>query len=103
MQVERHPISGSRRINLTFRMVREEYMRNVPQCHCGKACEMRTVIRKESNMGKYFYMCGGDGGGGIDYGNPSTGTKCGFFRWLDCELMNENCKQAREEPVLEPK
>ncbi|KAJ3090142.1 hypothetical protein HK102_004573 [Quaeritorhiza haematococci] len=47
-----HPIAGYTRINLTFRMVRQEYARNVPRCRCGNVAEMKPVFRSKAGMGK---------------------------------------------------
>jgi hypothetical protein len=64
----KHPISGERRICLTYRMTRPDYANNIPICACQNPTELRPVTKKQENIGKYFYICG-------------TG-KCGYFKWL---------------------
>jgi alkylated DNA repair dioxygenase AlkB len=63
-----HPLAGTRRICLTFRMTRPEFADKVPNCSCNSPAELRPVIKQEKTFGKYFYICG-------------TG-KCSFFQWL---------------------
>ncbi|KND01640.1 uncharacterized protein SPPG_03435 [Spizellomyces punctatus DAOM BR117] len=75
-----HPISKDTRINLTFRVARPEYRDNIPVCRCGNPTELRVVIKKESNLGRYFYMCAG---GGNETSGIESGSNCGFFEWLD--------------------
>ncbi|KAI9001676.1 hypothetical protein BC832DRAFT_522033, partial [Gaertneriomyces semiglobifer] len=41
----RHPISKDTRINITFRVARQEYANTVPRCRCGNPCELRPVIK----------------------------------------------------------
>ncbi|KAJ1558017.1 hypothetical protein HK096_004029 [Nowakowskiella sp. JEL0078] len=35
LNIDRHPVVGSCRYNLTFRMSRKEYVANNPKCQCG--------------------------------------------------------------------
>ncbi|KAG5463274.1 MAG: hypothetical protein BJ554DRAFT_562, partial [Olpidium bornovanus] len=54
-----HPISGSARINLTFRMFRDEYCgaAATPVCDCGEKSILRVVQKREATSGRYFYSC----------------------------------------------
>ncbi|KAJ1910472.1 hypothetical protein IWQ60_010634 [Tieghemiomyces parasiticus] len=84
--IDRHPISGSIRINLTFRHYRSEYgPSSNPCCHCGIPCQLRPVTKQATTLGRYFYMCEADALHGQG--------KCGFFQWLDPVIA-----KAIEEP-----
>lgn len=72
--VEPHPISGNKRINITYR----EYKANLhpkftPRCQCNVPCVLRVVQRKKENHGKYFWMC--------HAGNVPGKDGCSFFEW----------------------
>ncbi|EKD19711.1 GRF zinc finger protein [Drepanopeziza brunnea f. sp. 'multigermtubi' MB_m1] len=71
-----HPISGNKRINITYRDYKE-YMhpRFTPRCKCGVPAVLRVVQRKKANWGRYFWMC--------YVGNvPEKGKEgCTFFEW----------------------
>ncbi|KAI9144940.1 hypothetical protein BKA69DRAFT_645758 [Paraphysoderma sedebokerense] len=70
-----HPISGTKRINLTFRLFRSEYA-NPPLCHCRIQAILRVVMDYNSqHRGRYFYSCDG--------GKVNNGNSCKFFKWLD--------------------
>ena len=78
-----HPISGTKRINLTFRMYRPEYGPDfTPVCHCGNRVDMKPVFKFTQNHGRYFYFCS-------SFGNPlkniPPGTSCNFFEWVNTE------------------
>ncbi|PWY90076.1 hypothetical protein BO70DRAFT_368657 [Aspergillus heteromorphus CBS 117.55] len=73
-----HPVSGNRRINITYRWYRSSlHPRNTPRCRCGAhtilRCAQRTSNRE--NRGRYMWMC---------YAGFVPGRKgCGFFRWAE--------------------
>ncbi len=53
-----HPISGNKRINVTYRYYRSDFHpRYTPRCRCGVATVLRCVQRKKENWGRYFWMC----------------------------------------------
>jgi alkylated DNA repair dioxygenase AlkB len=71
-----HPISGNRRINVTYRWYRDSlHPRNTPRCRCGRPAILRCVQRKQGNRGRYMWMC---------YAGYSPGGKgCAFFQWAE--------------------
>jgi hypothetical protein len=53
-----HPISGNRRINITYRHYKESlHPRFTPICVCGVPGVLRVVQKKKENWGRYFWMC----------------------------------------------
>lgn len=53
-----HPISGTSRINITYRWYRESFHpKYTPRCRCGLPCVLRCVQRKKENRGRYMWMC----------------------------------------------
>ncbi|ROT40702.1 hypothetical protein SODALDRAFT_242079, partial [Sodiomyces alkalinus F11] len=72
--VDPHPVSGNRRINITYRDYRASmHPRHTPRCECGIPCVLRVVQRKKENFGKYFWMC--------HAGNVPGEESCSFFQW----------------------
>jgi alkylated DNA repair dioxygenase AlkB len=71
-----HPLSGNRRINITYRWYRESlYPRYTPRCHCGSHAILRCVQRKRETRGRYMWMC---------YAGYAPGKKsCSFFQWAE--------------------
>ncbi|KAG0305137.1 hypothetical protein BGZ98_004552 [Dissophora globulifera] len=83
-----HPISGSARINITFRVRREGFSsEETPVCKCGVAMVLRCVFKNQANYGRYFYMCYGAG--------SQEGRSCGAFHWVD---MEEKLKLVSSRP-----
>ncbi|KAF9903046.1 hypothetical protein EC991_004258 [Linnemannia zychae] len=73
-----HPISGTARINITFRLRREGFSpEDTPVCKCGVAMVLRCVFKNKANYGRYFYMCYAAG--------SKMGQTCGQFSWVDME------------------
>ncbi|KAG0225650.1 hypothetical protein BGW41_004597 [Actinomortierella wolfii] len=73
-----HPVSGTSRINITYRLRRPEFSaKNTPRCHCGVAMVLRCVFKNKANYGKYFYMCYAAG--------SQEGRTCGQFQWVDMQ------------------
>ncbi|KAK3379919.1 hypothetical protein B0T24DRAFT_520825 [Lasiosphaeria ovina] len=74
--VDPHPVSGSRRINITYRDYRPEFHpRLTPRCRCGIATVLRVVQKKRDNRGRYFWMC--------HAGNVPGKEGCTFFQWAE--------------------
>ncbi|KAF4126739.1 GRF zinc finger [Geosmithia morbida] len=74
--IDPHPISGNRRINVTYRHYRPSmHPRLTPRCTCGVPCVLRVVQRKRENFGRYFWMCYA--------GNVPGRDGCTFFRWAE--------------------
>jgi hypothetical protein len=74
--IDPHPISGNKRINITYRDYKENlHPRYTPKCKCGVPGVLRVVQRRKENWGKYFWMC--------HAGNVPEKEKegCGFFEW----------------------
>lgn len=76
--IDPHPVSGPRRINVTYRDYRANmHPSRTPRCGCDVPCVLR-VVQKEAkaarpNLGRYFWMCHG--------GNRPGAVNCGFFKW----------------------
>ncbi|TAQ86833.1 hypothetical protein B7494_g4854 [Chlorociboria aeruginascens] len=74
--IDPHPISGNRRINITYRHYKEElHPKYTPKCKCGVPTVLRVVQRKKENWGKYFWMCYA--------GNVPGKEGCDFFEWAE--------------------
>ncbi|KAG0158441.1 hypothetical protein PDIDSM_5955 [Penicillium digitatum] len=71
-----HPISGSRRINITYRWYRETlHPRYTPRCKCGEHTILRCAQRKHETRGRYMWMC---------YAGFAPGKEgCSFFQWAE--------------------
>ncbi|EED22265.1 CUE domain protein, putative [Talaromyces stipitatus ATCC 10500] len=71
-----HPVSGNKRINITYRWYRESlHPRNIPRCRCNMPTILRCVQRKQSSRGRYMWMC---------YAGYAPGSKgCSFFQWAE--------------------
>jgi hypothetical protein len=56
--IDPHPISGNKRINITYRDYRTNlHPRFTPKCRCEIACVLRVVQKRKENYGRYFWMC----------------------------------------------
>lgn len=74
--VDPHPVSGNKRINITYRWYRESFNpRYTPRCKCGIATVLKCVQKKKENRGRYMWMCQA---GGI----PGK-QGCGYFEWAE--------------------
>ncbi|KAJ4420684.1 hypothetical protein N0V85_000506 [Neurospora sp. IMI 360204] len=74
--IDPHPISGRRRINVTYRDYRPEFHpRYTPRCACGIPTILRVVQKKSENWGRYFWMC--------HAGNQPGKEACSFFQWAE--------------------
>lgn len=90
--VSPHPLSGNRRINITYRWYRDSlHPRNNPRCRCGMHAILRCTQRKRESRGKYMWMC---------YAGFAPGKKsCGFFQWAEFDDYVEpvwNKKQSED-------
>mmetsp|Transcript_22517 Transcript_22517/g.53247 ORF Transcript_22517/g.53247 Transcript_22517/m.53247 type:complete len:91 (+) Transcript_22517:84-356(+) len=65
-----HPLSGLTRVNLTFRMRRDDYVKKAPRCTCDRTCRLKPVFKQGDNCGRYFWACFG-----------RAGETCEFFQW----------------------
>ncbi|KAF5020995.1 hypothetical protein F66182_6976 [Fusarium sp. NRRL 66182] len=75
LSIDPHPISGTTRINITYRDYRANmHPRFTPKCSCDLPCVLRAVTKKKDNFGKYFWMC---------YANMPGKENCGFFQWAE--------------------
>ena len=74
--IEPHPISGNRRINITYRWYRESLRpAYTPRCRCGIPTVLRCVQRKQETRGRYMWMC---------YAGAAPGKEgCSFFQWAE--------------------
>ncbi|KAL4913525.1 hypothetical protein BDW62DRAFT_192401 [Aspergillus aurantiobrunneus] len=71
-----HPLSGNRRINITYRWYRDSlHPRNIPRCRCKAHAVLKCVQRKLESRGRYMWTC---------YMGSKPGKKgCGFFQWAE--------------------
>lgn len=71
-----HPISGNRRINITYRWYRDTlHPRFTPRCKCGEHTILRCAQRKHETRGRYMWMC---------YAGFAPGKEgCSFFQWAE--------------------
>ncbi|KAJ5211115.1 Oxoglutarate/iron-dependent dioxygenase [Penicillium cf. griseofulvum] len=71
-----HPISGNRRINITYRWYRDTlHPRYTPRCMCDEPTILRCVQRKHETRGRYMWMC---------YAGYAPGKEgCSFFQWAE--------------------
>jgi alkylated DNA repair dioxygenase AlkB len=71
-----HPISGNRRINITYRWYRDTlHPRYTPRCRCGQHAILRCSQRKQETRGLYMWMC---------YAGFAPGKEgCTFFQWAE--------------------
>jgi alkylated DNA repair dioxygenase AlkB len=74
--IEPHPVSGNRRINITYRWYRESLRpAYTPRCRCGIPTVLRCVQRKRETRGRYMWMC---------YAGAAPGKEgCSFFQWAE--------------------
>lgn len=74
--VSPHPVSGNRRINITYRCYRNSLNpRYTPRCRCGMHAVLRCAQRKRETRGRYMWMC---------YAGYAPGKKgCSFFQWAE--------------------
>ncbi|KAJ5519771.1 hypothetical protein N7463_000224 [Penicillium fimorum] len=71
-----HPISGNRRINITYRWFRDTlHPRYTPRCKCGEHTILRCAQRKHETRGRYMWMCHA----GFAQGKEG----CSFFQWAE--------------------
>lgn len=88
-----HPISGNKRINVTYRHYRESFHpKYTPKCKCGIATVLRCVQRKKENRGRYMWMCHAGNTPGKEGYAPElsliwlsqlTSVSCTFFQWAE--------------------
>ncbi|KAI9642158.1 hypothetical protein NHQ30_008960 [Ciborinia camelliae] len=74
--IDPHPISGNRRINITYRDYKPSlHPKFTPKCVCGVPTVLRVVQRKKENLGRYFWMC--------HAGNVPGKEGCTYFEWAE--------------------
>lgn len=80
--IDPHPISGNKRINITYRHYRDSFHPTyTPRCKCGVATVLRCVQRKKENRGRYMWMC--------HAGNTPGKEGCSFFQWAEFDEDGE--------------
>ncbi|TGO27219.1 hypothetical protein BPAE_0045g00160 [Botrytis paeoniae] len=74
--IDPHPISGNRRINITYRDYKASlHPKFTPKCKCGVSTVLRVVQRKKESLGRYFWMC--------HAGNVPGKEGCTYFEWAE--------------------
>ncbi|KAL3492876.1 hypothetical protein BJX62DRAFT_98159 [Aspergillus germanicus] len=96
-----HPLSGNRRINVTYRWYRDSlHPRNIPRCRCNAHAVLKCVQRKRDTRGRYMWTC---------YMGSKPGKKgCSFFQWAEFDddgeplwkLPQVNNEQDNKVPIL---
>lgn len=95
--IKPHPVSGNRRINITYRWYRDSlHPRYTPRCRCGTHAILRCAQRKRETRGRYMWMC---------YAGFAPGKQgCSFFQWAefdeDGEPVWENKPIEEQAPSL---
>lgn len=80
--IDPHPISGKRRINITYRHYKDSmHPKFTPRCKCGIPTVLRVVQRRKVNFGRYFWMCYA--------GNVPGKEGCDFFEWAEFDEDGE--------------
>lgn len=95
-----HPLSRSKRINITYRYYRPSLTpNNIPHCRCNPhplPGVLRTVMdRSSENYRRYFWSCQG-----VYQGRGENGEGCGWFEWAEWDEDGE-LKGWRERKRLE--
>ncbi|PLN83459.1 hypothetical protein BDW42DRAFT_184232 [Aspergillus taichungensis] len=77
-----HPLSGNRRINITYRWYRDSlHPQYTPRCQCGQHAILRCVQRKRETRGRYMWTC---------YAGFAPGKQtCHFFQWAEFDDNGE--------------
>ncbi|KAK5102583.1 hypothetical protein LTR70_000441 [Exophiala xenobiotica] len=116
-----HPISGNKRVNITYRWYREEFSpKYTPKCRCGVPCVLKSVMRRKETLGKYVWMCqtpgrvgepgdmigaengelGGRGKQEEQKTKVADGKGCGYFEWAEFDddgvPMHLNAERTKE-------
>lgn len=79
-----HPLSGMGRINLTFRMQKQEWVDKVPTCLCGQRAIMKARVGVDGQgHTRYYYAC-----------DITMGPPCNYFEWVK---MNETIEVGTQE------
>ena len=80
--VSPHPMSGNRRINITYRWYRESlHPRYTPRCRCGVPAILKCVQRKQETRGRYMWTCYA--------GFMPEKKSCSFFQWAEFDDEGE--------------
>ncbi|KAG9236806.1 hypothetical protein BJ875DRAFT_204097 [Amylocarpus encephaloides] len=88
--IDPHPISGKRRINITYRDYKASlHPKFTPRCKCDVPAVLRVVQRKKENWGKYFWMCHAS--------NVPEKDGCCFFEWAIFSEDGEPIWKKKEE------
>ncbi|KAF8420882.1 hypothetical protein EV426DRAFT_537196 [Tirmania nivea] len=87
--VSTHPLSGSKRINITYRYYRPSLVpKYLPRCRCNPEPlpgVLKAVMdRKSGNYGRYFWSCQG-----AYQGRGEAGEGCGWFEWAEWDEDGE--------------
>ncbi|VEU20373.1 DEKNAAC101142 [Brettanomyces naardenensis] len=78
--VERHPVAGDIRINLTYRMIHPALRKGVPKCPiCGEGMILKRMFKHVKTRGYYFWLCQ----------SQYKGYKCKGFYFAKFDRMNE--------------
>lgn len=95
LAIEPHPVSGNKRINVTYRYYRDSmHPTFTPRCKCNVPCVLRVVQRKKENYGRYFWMC--------HAGNVPGKESCTFFEWAQFDDEGDPINTRRSQSLRLP-
>lgn len=78
-EIQNHEISGSLRVNLTYRNYVENFKINLPMCSkCGKQMDLRRSFKNPDIRGRYIWLCTSG------YSNK----ECNGFYWANFKNKN---------------
>jgi hypothetical protein len=59
-ELKAHPLSGTMRVNFTYRNYLSGYKDKMPKCdRCGSSMELRRCFKDPHTRGRYFWLCAG--------------------------------------------
>ena len=72
-QVQPHPLSGTQRVNLTFRKLKPGWVARAPLCRCNRQAVLKAALGHGTGESqRYYYQC-----------DNTKSAACGFWKWLN--------------------
>ncbi|GME66785.1 unnamed protein product [[Candida] boidinii] len=80
-----HPISGTERFNLTYRMFHPGITHRIPKCpKCSSAMILRRLYKSSRTRGRYFWLCSSS------YSTSGVSNECKGFYYANLDQINED-------------
>ncbi|OWB54406.1 hypothetical protein B5S28_g253 [[Candida] boidinii] len=80
-----HPISGTERFNLTYRMFHPGITHRIPKCpKCSSAMILRRLYKSPRTRGRYFWLCSSS------YNTSGVSNECKGFYYANLDRINED-------------